>query len=285
MSKSRVWVVTGCSSGLGMEICLSALARGDKVIATCRGDPATRLANLIAHGADVLSLDVASPLNDIQAFAKKAIAINGHVDIICNNAGYVQYGALEETCPEETLKQFQTCVFGPLNVARAFLPHMRERKKGVIAIIGSAAAGTSIPGCGNYTASKSAIAAFTLALAAEVLPLNIQAICIEPGEYRTAVFTKPTVAAVHIPAYDEVLVGSRAIVNPTYKQPGDPRKGAERIVDLLTGAGLAKGRKLPTRIMLGDDVHTGWKSLRAGNQEAEDAEWQEWSTGTNFDNE
>ncbi|KAF8574988.1 retinol dehydrogenase 8 [Ramaria rubella] len=264
---ARVWLITGCATGLGKEICLSALARGDKVIATCRGDPQTRLAGLIAKGADTLSLDVTAPMEEIHAFAKTATAIHGRVDIICNNAGYVQPGALEEFSPEETLKQFETLVFGPLNIARAFLPQMRERKAA----------------CGPYLASKSALSALTRTLAAEVSPFNIQATCIEIGEFRTDVFFEIAWAAVRIPAYDKISAPTRQLLGPHYKQRGDPHKGAERIVDLLTGTGLAKGKKLPACIMLGDDAYTVWKPARAASQE-EEKEWREWSSGTDLDN-
>ncbi|KAF8529833.1 hypothetical protein JB92DRAFT_2804600 [Gautieria morchelliformis] len=91
-----VWVVTGCSTGFGKEICISALKKDNKVIATCRGDADSRLSDLVAQGATALSLDVAAPFDDIQAFAQKAIGVYGQVDIVCNNAGYVQMGAFEE---------------------------------------------------------------------------------------------------------------------------------------------------------------------------------------------
>ena len=73
------------------------MARGDKVIATCRGDPNTRLIDLIARGADVLSLDVTAPAEELGEIMNKAVSIHGHVDILCNNAGYMQQGAIEET--------------------------------------------------------------------------------------------------------------------------------------------------------------------------------------------
>jgi len=277
----RVWVVTGCSTGLGKDICLSALARGDKVIATCRGNAQDRLADLIAQGADALSLDIVVPLPELQAFAQKAIAIHGQVDILCNNAGYVQQGAFEETSPEETLKQYQTALFGPLNLTRAFLSHMRERKTGVIAMIGSRGAEMALPGCGVYTSAKAALTGLTQTLAAEVQPFGIKATCIEPGDFRTEVFSTPINSETHIPAYESVLAPTFAKLNPEFKQPGDPKKGAERIVDLLTGSGYARGRILPFRIALGDDAYeTGWKT--AQNKEKLTKEWKEWSTGTDF---
>ena len=95
-------------------------------------------------------------LSDLQEIAAKAIAIHGHVDVVVNSAGYVEFGSIEETTyasstviyvskrhsrspyrPEETMVQFNTNVFGTLNVTRAFLPHMRGRKSGTVVFIGS----------------------------------------------------------------------------------------------------------------------------------------------------
>jgi len=278
---SRVWVITGCTSGFGKEICISALARGDKVIATCRGNAQERLKDLIGKGADALSLDVAASPHEIQAFAEKAIAIHGHVDILCNNAGYVQKGALEEASAEETLKQYQTSVFGPLYITQAFLPHMRERKTGKIAMIGSRGAEMTVPGCGVYTSSKAALATLTQTLAAELEPFNIQATCIEPSSYRTEVFTVHIMPAKHIPAYEPVLAPTYGFLGPNFRQPNDPHKGAERIVDLLTGTGHAKGKKLPFRVALSDEAYeTGLETMEIRGTSAK--EWKEWSMGTHF---
>ena len=109
-----------------------ALARGDKVIATCRGDPHERLRELRAAGAAVLALDVTAPVPAIGAFARAAVAVHGRVDVVCNNAGYLQHGAVEAVrcaavfvcgtrahadarvwSPEETMRQFATAFFGP----------------------------------------------------------------------------------------------------------------------------------------------------------------------------
>ncbi|KAG8895573.1 hypothetical protein FRB99_000457, partial [Tulasnella sp. 403] len=126
-----VWLITGTSSGVGRDLTLEALKRGDKVIATARNtskiDPALR-----ANGAELLQLDVTDSLDNLKIVAGRAIGIYGRVDVVVNNAGYVLVGAIEENTPEETFAQFNTNVFGALNVTRAFLPHMRKRKSGTI---------------------------------------------------------------------------------------------------------------------------------------------------------
>ena len=135
------------------------LARGDKVISTARARSLTKLTELEENGAATLELDVTAPLSELHAVAAKAVAIYGHIDVVVNNAGYIVTGAIEEnTCvtnprslpasfcllsypiplsPEQTYEQFNTNVFGGLNVARAFLPYMRPRKTGTIVWLGS----------------------------------------------------------------------------------------------------------------------------------------------------
>ena len=93
-----------------------------------------------------------------------------------------------------------------------------------------------------------------------------------------------TLAAKRIADYDDVLVPIRETLSPNFKPPGDPHKAAERIVDLLTGEGLAKGRKIPSRIVIGDDAFL-WRSSRPKDIEQDVQEWKDWSVGTNLDGE
>jgi len=201
---TNVWVVTGSSTGLGKSICLSALNRGHKVIATCRGDAQARLSDLVAKGAYALSLDVTAAPEELEEFARKAIQVYGHVDVLCNNAGYVQFGAFEELRPEEIMKQYSTLVFGPLNLSRVFLSHMRERRTGCIGNIGSRGSQMNIPGVGAYTSAKAALAALSQTLAAEVKSFGIRVVCIEPGDFRTDVFTQPIMAHRALKEYTHV---------------------------------------------------------------------------------
>lgn len=142
-------------SGFGKELSLALLERGDNVISTTRARSLPKLVELKEKGAATLELDVTAPLSDLHKVAAKAVAIYGRIDVIVNNAGFVITGALEENTyvdsssllplfsltlyfsPEQTYEQFNTNVFGGLNVARAFLPYMRPRKTGTIVWIGS----------------------------------------------------------------------------------------------------------------------------------------------------
>ncbi|KAG6867739.1 hypothetical protein C0993_011770 [Termitomyces sp. T159_Od127] len=124
-NQQLVWLITGTSSGLGRELVLAALHRGDKVIATARARSLNKLIDLEAEGADILELDVTDTLDNLREVARRAVEIHGRVDVLINNAGYLLVGAIEEntyvSCtnetwflhliinvrPEETLEEFK----------------------------------------------------------------------------------------------------------------------------------------------------------------------------------
>ncbi|KAG4219008.1 hypothetical protein PC116_g32512 [Phytophthora cactorum] len=132
---SRVWLITGTSSGFGLELAKVAAAHGDRVLAATR-DP-SKVAPL--PGVTVVRLDHNEPFEQVRADITKILNIHGTIDVVVNNAAYVQAGTIEEATPEETARQFQANVFGPINVYRAILPHMREKRSGTLVTIGSMA--------------------------------------------------------------------------------------------------------------------------------------------------
>ncbi|KAJ4298819.1 hypothetical protein N0V90_004061 [Kalmusia sp. IMI 367209] len=148
-----IWPVTGCSSGFGEVFVRIVLARGDRATATARGDVA-RLALLENAGAAVLSLDATASQYDINAKVEEAIAIYGRIDVIINNAGYIEAGIAEEVT---FIAQFNTNPFGSINTTRALSPHSRANKSGVIVYIGSLGAIAGEIGGAAYCASKFAL--------------------------------------------------------------------------------------------------------------------------------
>ncbi|KAJ3033401.1 hypothetical protein HDV00_006367 [Rhizophlyctis rosea] len=253
-STENVWLITGTSSGFGRELTLQALSKGQKVIATARD--ISRLSNLVAKGAHALTLDVTSSPEAIQKVIDEAIGVYGRIDILVNNAGYLIAGAVEESSHEETLRLWSTNVFGALNVTNALLPHLRSRRTGTIATIGSIGGYTGTAGGGPYCVTKWALAGYSETLHAELKPLGIKVICIEPGYFRTELL-KPgnrQYTAKRISDYDATAGAVRDLLNQVDgNQLGDPVKGCKVIVDLLTGTGVAEGRELPMRITLGSD--------------------------------
>ncbi|THU83710.1 NAD(P)-binding protein [Dendrothele bispora CBS 962.96] len=258
MSPQLVWLITGTSSGFGRELTLAALERGDKVIATARGRSIQKLEDLKAKGADILELDVTAPLNKLKEVANQAVNIHGRVDVVVNNAGYVCIGMLEENTPEETLDQFNTNVFGGLNVARAFLPYMRQRKSGTFVWLGSLAGWASVPIGSLYAGTKAALRRISESLHEEVKPLGLRSTCIDPGYFRTSFLNDGhrTDYQPRIQDYAKMAKETNdALAAINNKQPGDPIKGVQVIVDIVRGEGVAKDKPFPKSLQLGSDCY------------------------------
>ena len=169
---SKVWFITGSSKGFGKVWAEAALARGDLVAATAR-DPGT-LADLVGKYGDrvaALKLDVTD-----KAAVGAAIAGTherfGRLDVVVNNAGYGQFGAIEEISEEEARAQMETNVFGALWVTQAALPIMRAQKSGHIVQVSSIGGVHAFPNLGMYHASKWALEGFSQALSLEVAELR-----------------------------------------------------------------------------------------------------------------
>ncbi|KAK0460631.1 uncharacterized protein EV420DRAFT_1332184 [Desarmillaria tabescens] len=285
MSASQlVWLITGTSTGIGRDLALAALARGEKVIATARARSVHQIADLKDNGAETLELDVTAPLDDLKKIAEKAVGIYGRVDVLVNNAGYILAGALEESTPEETFEQFNTNVFGALNVARAFLPYMRARRTGTIVWVGSIGGWRSVPNAGLYGATKWALRGISETLHVEVAPLGLRSICIDLGYFRTSFLTadhrKPHVS--RIDDYKE-LTNKVETAFQAYNgnQPGDPKKGVQVMLDVVRGEGVAQGKEFPKSLLLGSDCFGGVQQQLDGYLKLQ-AQWETVSKSTDF---
>lgn len=156
-----VWFITGCSSGLGAALAAQVLDRGDFAIATLRDIskcPPTLQNHTQRANLSILSLDVTAPLSTIHGVIAEATDIHGHIDVLVNNAGYIQIGTVEELKEEEWKAQFDTNVFGAVRTTSVVLKGMRERGKGTIVFVGSLSGWVGHDACGAYAASKFALA-------------------------------------------------------------------------------------------------------------------------------
>ncbi|KAK7449194.1 hypothetical protein VKT23_013340 [Stygiomarasmius scandens] len=258
MSPQLVWIITGTSSGFGRELALVALARGDRVIATARQRSLHKIEDLKTKGAETLELEVTAPLDVLKETAKKAVGIYGKVDVVVNNAGYVLSGPIEEKTPEESFQQFNTNVFGGLNVARAFLPYMRERKTGTIVWLGSLSGWAISPLAALYSATKAAVRQISESLHEEVASFGLRSVCIDPGMFRTAFLSDGNRSKfeVRIKDYEETTRKQEEwLASSNYKQLGDPVKCVQIIADIVRGEGIAKDKPFPTNLQLGSDCY------------------------------
>jgi NAD(P)-dependent dehydrogenase (short-subunit alcohol dehydrogenase family) len=206
MPRSRVVLVTGASSGIGKACSELLPLYGYRVHAGSR-----------ATGLDVTRDE------SVEAFVRGIIEKEGRLDAVINNAGVALAGAVEETTPEEALRQFETNFFGVLRVVRAVLPQMRLQQSGRIVNIGSIGGLLAIPYQGFYSASKFALEGLTESLRLEVKQFGIHATVIEPGDHRTALTKNRTVTAESGPDSPYHVRFTRAVG----KMAADERNGPD----------------------------------------------------------
>ena len=243
-------MITGAARGLGQEIARQALERGDSVVATARRAELVTEA-LPGYGDRLLAvpLDVTDPARPAAA-ARAAAGRVGRIDSRGNNAGRGRLGAVEEASPDGTEAVFAANVFGLLAVTRAVLPYMRAQKSGRILNIGSVGGFAQVAGWGVYGATKFAVEGLSEALRAEVEPLGIQVVIIEPGSFRTDFLDGSSLhrASQVIDDYAATAgqVRDRA-ADRNRAQANDPVKGAAAIITIATVADP------PARLQLGAD--------------------------------
>ena len=227
----KVWFITGTSKGFGRIWAEAALARGDRVVATARDVTMLRdLADRYGERVLTLALNV-DDKSAVAAAAAQAIARFGRIDIAVNNAGYGQFGAIEEVTEAEARAQIETNLFGALWVTQAVLPHMRAQRSGHILQVSSVGGVNAFPTIGLYHASKWGLEGFSQSLAAEVAGFGVKVTIIEPGGYATDWSGPSAKRAKEMPEYDAIRA-ARAASRATYV-PGDPDATGPVILKLV----------------------------------------------------
>ena len=251
--RPATWFVTGASRGLGLEMAVQVLQRGDNLAATTRS--AERLDAALAGRVDtsrLLALEVdLRDGADVTRAVQETTARFGTLDVVVNNAGYGFLGAVEETSEQEVRDMLDIQVVGVWNVLRTALPVFRGQRSGHVVNISSVLGLTAVPGWALYCAGKFAIEGISEALAAEVADFGVDVTIVEPGYFRTDFLSTdslalPTDTSDGYPAIREMVQNHLALQG---SQLGDPVKGAERIVAaVVEGSGSL-------RLVLGSDSH------------------------------
>ena len=175
-------LISGCSSGIGAATAAALVQAGHTVYATAR--QVETLADLAALGCHTLALDVTS--EDSMSAAVNAVeAEHGQVGTLINNAGFGDYGPIEESDLERVRAMFETNVFGLARLSQLVLPAMRRARSGRIVNIGSMGGRITFPVGGFYHATKYAVEAISDVLRVEVKPFGIDVILVEPGLIRS----------------------------------------------------------------------------------------------------
>jgi NAD(P)-dependent dehydrogenase (short-subunit alcohol dehydrogenase family) len=273
---SRVWLITGASSGFGRAIAEAALAAGDSVIGTARR--AGALADLVAAHpgrAAALPLDLIDAARIPEA-AAEALTAFGRIDVLVNNAGRGHIGAVEETSDAELRELMQLHLFGPAALIRAVLPQMRDRGSGAIVQLSSMGGRFSFPGVGGYSATKFALEGLSEALAKEVAPFGIDVLVVEPGAFRTSFAGGALSQSEPIAAYEDSVGPLRTgLPDSDGQQPGDPAKAAAAILTALAA------ENTPLRLPLGNDA-TDMVITQLEDSRAELDTWESVSRSTDY---
>jgi NAD(P)-dependent dehydrogenase (short-subunit alcohol dehydrogenase family) len=275
-SASKVWLVTGASSGFGRAIVEAAVAAGDVVVATARSTGSIQdLAALHPDQVDAVQLDV-TDLAQITAVVEDVLQRHGRVDVLVNNAGRTHVGAVEETTDEELRSLFEVHFFGPAALVHAVLPQMRERRSGAIVQLSSMGGQLSFAGFSAYSATKFALEGLSEALADEVRTFGIKVLIVEPGAFRTGLFSANSTSAASSVYADSVGRTRQMIKDGNGNQPGDPAKAAAAILRALNA------ERTPLRLPLGTDAY----EMIDRHLETVRAELEEWGAvirNTGFD--
>lgn len=268
MTSTKVWFITGASSGFGRVWTEAALKRGDRVVATAR-DPGA-LAELVATFGDailVLRLDVTDrdAVFDVVGQAHRHF---GRLDVVISNAGYGYMGAIEELEPEQAKASFDTNVFGTLWVVQAVLPILRAQASGHIITVSSIGGIIGFPTGGTYTATKFAVEAMSEALAAEVAAFGIKVTILEPGHFTTG-FRSAVQSPPAIEVYDPIRQAIRSSFKPG--DFGDPAATPAAIFEAVDAA------EPPLRLVLGSTTIAKFKAV----YEARLSNWNKWEAVSN----
>jgi NAD(P)-dependent dehydrogenase (short-subunit alcohol dehydrogenase family) len=179
---AKTVLITGSSSGIGRATAELFLAEDWTVYATARDTD--DVADLAEEGAETAELDVTEQ-DDVDAVVERIVDEQGGIDCLVNNAGYGQFGAVEDVPVEAVQNQFDVNLYGPHRLTRAVLPHMREAGEGRIVNVSGVAGRISTPGQGVFASSKFALEGLTDALRNEVDTHGIEVVLIEPGPIST----------------------------------------------------------------------------------------------------
>lgn len=279
MDTKKVWFVTGASKGLGLTLVKKLLAEGYSVAATSRNISELQKAISEENNSFLpLEVDLINE-NSVAEAVSKTVEKFGKLDVVVNNAGYGQLGTLEELTDLESRQNFDTNVFGSLNIIRKTMPYLREQKSGFIINIASIGGLTGeFAGWGIYCATKFAVVGFTEALAAEVKEFGLNATVVYPGYFRTD-FLKggslrtPKTEIDEYTAARQLQVAHEKDINGN--QPGDPEKAALALIE------LAAMENPPVHLVLGSDAFN-----IAGNKlnalQSEISEFKMLSTSTDY---
>ncbi len=231
---NKVILITGASSGIGRETAKLFQTKNWKVAATMRvPEKAEDLQKIV--DIECLRLDV-TDVNSITAAISETLEKFGRIDAVVNNAGYALTGAFEAASPEQIEKQFQTNVFGLMNVCREVLPYFRKEKRGIIVNVASVGGRLAFPFYSLYNSTKWAVEGFSESLQYELEQFNIHVKIIEPGPIKTDFYdrSQDVTRRENLTAYDYMLDKAIPNMRKAAEDAPDGSVVAETIYEAVT---------------------------------------------------
>ena len=250
-----VVLITGCSTGIGLEAALAFARRGDTTYASMRN---TAKANLLRDCAAAENLDIEVVQLDVTDASSVAAAVasiegrHGAIDVLVNNAGIGSSGPIETIDIDKAAAVYDTNIWGAVRTIRAALPAMRSKRSGVIINVTSVAG--RVPGTpygGFYSSSKHALGTLSEALAWEVNPYGIRVACVEPGFYNTEIFAS---SDWKVDAPESAYQADQDWVNDFYVKSGEANGAHPRVAGSFI-ADVAHNPDAPLHNLIGDDAY------------------------------
>lgn len=275
---TKVWFITGTSTGFGRALVEALLARHENIVATARNlDKITDWQN--KPNVLLATVDVTKP-EQIQTALTAALAKFGHIDVLVNNAGWGYFGAVEESDETQVRRMMETNFWGVSNVTRAVLPIMRKQKQGYIMNVTSVAGLLGTPAFGYYSATKHAVEGLMKALCQEVAPLGIHITNVEPGPFRTDWAGRSHVGATQ-------LIADYAKTAHQYRQQAETNSGQQAGSPSLLAQAMIKLSQVaepPLHFIAGQNAFDRVKVARTQEQHDFD-QWQTDSNHLNYGDE
>lgn len=276
----KVWLITGCSTGLGRDLAKTVLSRGYRAAVTARNPDSIRdIVRDFRKNAISLQLDVTNR-DEAEGAVAETENVFGKIDVLVNNAGIGYFAAIEESEEKEVRRMFEINVFGLARMTHLVLPGMRAQRSGHIVNVSSIGGLRASPAIGYYNATKFAVVGFSEALSLETEPLGIHVTIVGPSGFRTdwagrSANESPKV----IPDYAETAGANRtSLRNYSGRQPGDPVRAAEAIIKAV------ESEKPPLHLLLGKAALKGANLKMEMLREQIDA-WAETTVGADFPDE
>jgi len=270
LADQKIAVVTGSSSGIGLETAIHLAKNGFKTYATMRNLGKSDAIKSQSENLpiEILQLDVTDD-ESVKKAINTIVDKEGRIDVLVNNAGYALMGSVEDMSSEEVQDQFDTNVFGVYRTSKAVIPTMRKQKNGRIITISSIAGFMGMPIGSAYASSKFAVEGFTESLRHEVSPFGIHACVVEPGAIKTNIMEAVPIPkkTMENPAYSEMTQAIvKAMGDALEKRSSPPSVVAEAVLEAATS------ENPETRYTAGEDS----KMIEQARKTKSDKEFEEF---------